>query len=127
MFPDPCTHNAWSLPQLGDQACPSGLTLPVLELQVLLLPVGLCHALRRGRCPQQLLGALQALLLAGQVQRGVAVAVLQPRVHSLVDQRLDHAGLLQVHGEVERRLERRWGQKLGKPGGAGECPRGHQV
>lgn len=85
---------------------PPGLTLPVLELQVLVVPMGLSRAVRCGCALQQLLGTLQVLLLTGQVQRGVAIAVLQPRVHSLVDQSLDHAGLLQVHSEVERGLER---------------------
>lgn len=87
-------------------ALPPGLTLPVLELQVLVVPMGLSGAIWCGWALQQLLGTLQVLLLTGQVQRGVAIAVLQPRVHSLVDQCLDHAGLLQVHSEVERSLER---------------------
>lgn len=92
---------------------PLGLTLPVLELQVLVVLGGLGRALGQGRALQQLLGAVEALLLAGQVQRGVAVAVLQPRVDSLVHQRLDHTGLLQVHGQVQRGLARRGGQELG--------------
>lgn len=107
------------LPQPGHRLCtrlPPGLTLPVLELQVLVVPMGLGRVLRQGCAPQQLLGTPQVLLLTGQVQRSVSIAVLQPRVDSLVDQRLDHAGLLQVHGKVERGLERRWGHKLGKGG-----------
>lgn len=94
-------------------AWPQGLTLPVLELQVVVV---LGCALWRGCALQKLLGALQVLLLAGQVQWRVTVAVLQPGIHSLVDQRLDHTGLLQVHGKVERSLERMWGQKSGEGG-----------
>lgn len=114
---DPCIHNTQSLLQPSHWLCtrlPPGLTLPVLELQVLVVAVGLRGAIRWGCALQQLLGTLQALLLTGQVQWGVAIPILQPRVDSLVDQRLDHAGLLQVHGKVEWSLEMRWGQKLGK-------------
>lgn len=118
-LPGPCIHSTWSFPQTGHQLCtrlPQDLTLPVLELQVLVVLVGLGRALRWGCALQQLLGTLQLLLLTGQVQRRVAVAVLQPGVHSLVNQCLDHAGLLQVHGEVERSLEKMWAQKLGEGG-----------
>jgi len=74
----PVSHQApgFTAQPLG---CPLGLTLPVLELQVLEVSGGLSCAL------QQLLGTAQALLLTGQVQRGVAIAVLQPRVDSFVD------------------------------------------
>lgn len=85
----PCPNLATS----SATALPPGLTLPVLELQVLVVPTGLSGAIGCGWALQQLLGTLQVLLLTGQVQRGVAIAVLQPRVHSLVDQCLDDAGL----------------------------------
>lgn len=39
--------------------------MPVLELQVVVVPMGLWGALRWGRALQQLLGALHVLLLAG--------------------------------------------------------------
>lgn len=84
-----------------------------------MVPTGLSGAIWCGWALQQLLGTLQVLLLTGQVQWGVAIAVLQPTVHSLVDQCLDHTGLLQVHSEVERGLERNEER--------GGCPTGHQV
>lgn len=99
-------------------ALPPRLTLPVLELQVLVVPMGLSCAIWRVWALQQLLGTLQVLLLTGQVQRGIAIAVLQPRVHSLADQCLDHARLLQVHSEVERGLERNQ-ERGGCPAGPG--------
>ena len=76
---------------------PSPFTFPVLRLQ---------HGLQlaEGDPPGHADGAVHPAVLAGHVQRRVAVAVLQRQTGALLHQALHRAGQAQVGGQMQRGL-----------------------